>query len=221
MDLHEFKRLGLTSLVVLDRNVALIVLVGGDVIVDRAHHVPGAGDLHAARMLLNGEPPPCHRQACHHNVTVALFFRTLLHPDVHEFELIPFRLEPEVDGVLLLGLVLVVEDGVGEPAIARHAAHDLDLVEYEVEVGVELGVVEDEGAVLAPLIDCLLNGSVYVLLGEGLARTGRRSGWLGLTSLIPLRLVRGPRGLCKRKAQRRCYHRARAPPKPSFDRCCT
>ena len=64
-------------------------------------------------------------------------------------------LEPEVDGVLLLRLVLVVEDDIGEPAIAFHAAHDLDLLEDEIEVGVELGIVEHEGAVLGALGDHL------------------------------------------------------------------
>jgi hypothetical protein len=49
-----------------------------------------------------------------------------------------FWLEPEVDGVLLPGFVLVVEDRIGEPAIACHTAHALDLLEDEVEVGIDL-----------------------------------------------------------------------------------
>ena len=122
--------------------------MGGDVGVDRAHHLPGARHLHVAGMLLHRQPPPGDRHARHHVVAVAILLRALLHPDIHESELVAFGLEPEVDGVLLLGLVLVVEDDIGEPAIAFHAAHDLDLLEHEVEVGVELGIMEHEGAVL-------------------------------------------------------------------------
>jgi hypothetical protein len=48
---------------------------------------------------------------------------------------------------------LVVEDDIGEPAMAFHAAHDLDLLEQEAEVGVELRIVEDDGAVLSPFGD--------------------------------------------------------------------
>ncbi len=59
-----------------------------------------------------------------------------------------------------------MEDGVGEPAIALHAAHDLDLLEDEIEVGVELGIVEDEGAVLGALGDRGFDRLVHVLLAE-------------------------------------------------------
>ena len=121
----------------------------GDVIVDGAHHVPATGHLHVAGMLLHRQPPPGHRHARDHVVAVAFLLRALLHADVHQLQFLALRLEPEVDGVLLLGVVLVVEDGVGEPAIAFHAAHDLDLLEDEVEVGVELRIAEHEGAVLA------------------------------------------------------------------------
>src|ERR1700674_1495079 len=112
--------------------MTLIVLVGGDISVDRAHHLPGPRDLHGARVLLDGEPPPGHRQTRHHVVAVAILLRTLLHPDIHEGELVALGLEPEIYGVLLLGLVLVVKDDIGEPAIAFHAAYDLDLLEVEV-----------------------------------------------------------------------------------------
>ena len=155
----------------------------GDVIVDRAHHLPGAGHFHVAGMLLHRQPPPGHRHAGDHDPAVAFLLRTLLHADVHQFEVLSFRLEPEVDGVLLLGVVLVVEDGVGEPAIAFHAAHDLDLLEDEVEVGVELRIAEHEGAVLAALVDHRLHRSVHVFLGESLGRTGAlRSAFCGRRS---------------------------------------
>src|SRR4029434_4159556 len=104
------------------------ILMGGDVTVDCAHHLPRTRDFHAPRMLLHRQPPPGDWQTCDHDVAVALLLRTLLHPDIHELEVIPLRLEPEVDGVLLFGLVLIVEDSVGEPAIAFHAADALDLL---------------------------------------------------------------------------------------------
>ena len=50
----------------------------------------------------------------------------------------PSGFNQKIDGVLLLGFVLVVEDVVGKPAIAFHAAHNLDLLEHEIEIGVEL-----------------------------------------------------------------------------------
>jgi hypothetical protein len=84
--------------------------------------------------------------------------------------LIAFRFEPEVDGVLLLGLVLFVEDDIGEPAIAFHAAHRLDLLVDEVQVGIELRVVEHEGVVLRALGDHLLHSLVDVVLGEFFGR---------------------------------------------------
>src|SRR5262245_13561404 len=153
VNFDELKRHGVARLVILDRQVAVRVLVGGNVIVDRAHHLPGAGHLRVAGMLLHRQPPPTDRQAGQHEHPVALLLRSLLHADVHQGELVAVWLEPEIDGVLLLRNILVVEDGVGEPAITLHAAHDLDLLEDKVEVGVELGIVEDEGAVLGALGD--------------------------------------------------------------------
>ncbi len=63
-----------------------------------------------------------------------------------------------------------MEDDIGEPAIAFHAAHALDLLEDEIEVGVELGIVEHEGAVLRPLGNDLLDPLVDILFGEFLRR---------------------------------------------------
>ena len=146
--------------------IAVLVLMGGDVAVDGAHHLPGAGHLHVARVLACWQPPPGLRRAGDHDPAVALLLRTFLHTDVHQFEVLPLRLEPEVDGVLLLRLVLVVKDNVREPAIAVHAAHVLDLVEDEMEVGVELRIAEHEGAVLGALVDHLLHRGVDVVLGE-------------------------------------------------------
>src|SRR5262249_56729103 len=83
----------------------------------------------------------------------------------------------EVDGVLLLGLVLVVKDNIREPAIAFHAAHVLDLVKDEMEVGIEFRVAEHEGAVLGPLVDHLLDRGVDVILGEAFGRAAH--GWSG------------------------------------------
>jgi hypothetical protein len=48
-----------------------------------------------------------------------------------------------------------MEDGIGEPTIAFHATHDLDLLEDQIEILVKLGVVEHEGAVLGPFIQRL------------------------------------------------------------------
>ena len=59
-----------------------------------------------------------------------------------------------------------MEDGVGEPAIAFHAPHDLDLLKDQVEVGIELGVVKHEGPVLGPLGDGRGDSLVHVLLAE-------------------------------------------------------
>src|SRR5262249_18810666 len=96
--------------------------------------------------------------------------RPFLHPDVHQLQLIAFRLEPEVDGVLLLGLVLVVEDDVGEPAVSFHAAHDLDLLELKIEVGIEPRIMKDEGTVFGELGNDLLHYLVDVVLSEFLGR---------------------------------------------------
>ena len=147
------------------------VLVGGDIRVDRAHDLPGASNLRVAGMLLHREPPPRHGQARNHDPAIALLLGALLHPDVHELEAGVLRLEPEVDRILLLRLVLVVEDDIGEPAIAFHAAHHLDLFEDEIEVGIELGIVEHEGSVFRALgnhlIDRLLHVGLGEILGEG------------------------------------------------------
>src|SRR5262245_41984003 len=91
--------------------------------------------------------PGCSCTGSHHQATgmrvimtppIAFLLRTFLHADVHQFEVFSVWLEPEVDGVLLLGFILVVKDGVCEPSIAFHAAHDLDLLVDEIQVGVEL-----------------------------------------------------------------------------------
>ena len=76
-----------------------------------------------------------------------LLHRDLVDLDVVDLKLAGFLVHPEVDGVLLLGLILVVEDDIGEPAIALHAAYRLDLLEQKIEVSIELRVVEHEGSV--------------------------------------------------------------------------
>ena len=110
--------------------------------------------------------PGCSCTGSHHQATGMRVIMTQPSPSCFgpfctrmsiSLRLVALGLEPEVDGVLLLRLVLVVEDGIGEPAIAFHAAHDLDLLEDEIEVGVELGIVEHEGAVLGALGDHLLD----------------------------------------------------------------
>src|SRR4029079_15784631 len=115
VDLDEVERPSLSRLVVLNVEMAIGVLMRGDIGVDRAHHLPSARHLSAARMLLNGEPPPSDRHAGDHHIAVTFLLRTFLHPDIHQGELVTLGLEPEIDGVLLLGLILVVEDGIGEP----------------------------------------------------------------------------------------------------------
>ncbi len=197
--------------------------MGRDIFVDRAHHLPGTSHLHVTRVLLHREPPPGDRHARDHDPAVALLLRALLHPDIHEGELVTVGLEPEVDGVLLLGLVLVVEDDVGEPAIALHAAHDLDLLEHEVEIGVELGVMEDEGAVLRPLGDRCLDRLVHVLFAELLAALGlggdrsgvcRRTWLVCRTGLVPRE--HGPTN-AQGHGDRRGLRNEEAPIKPAED----
>ena len=83
---------------------------------------------------------------------------------------------------MLLGVLLVVKDGVGEPAIAFHAAHDLDLLEDEIEVGIELDR-ETRRRRLAAAVDHRLHRRIDVLLDEilvtplaaALALTARKS----------------------------------------------
>src|SRR4029079_4544975 len=135
MDLDEIERDGLAGLVVLELERALIVLVGSDISVDRAHHLPGAGDLHVPGMHMDRQPPPGNGKARDHDPAVTVLLRTLLYPDIHEREAGVLRLEPEIDGVLLLRLVLVVEERIANPAIALHATHDFHLLEYEIEIG--------------------------------------------------------------------------------------
>src|SRR5262249_13058622 len=158
-------------LVVLDVEMSVGVLMGGDIAVDRTHYLPSARHLRAARMLLNGEPPPSDRHAGDHHKAVTLLLRTFLHPDIHQGELVTLGLEPKVYGVLLLGLILVVEDGIGEPAIALHAAHDLDLLVDEIEILIEPRIMEFEDAVLASLIHYLLHRRVHIVFGEVFGRT--------------------------------------------------
>src|SRR5262249_34325929 len=184
--------------------------MSGNVAVDRAHHLPGAGHLHVAGVLLHRQPPPSNRHACDHDPAVALLLRSFLHSDVHQLQLISFGLEPEVDGVLLLGLVLVVEYDIGKPAIAFHAAHDLDLLELKIEVGIEPWVVKNEGAVLGALGDDLLHSLVDVVLSEFFGRFRRGCGRCRLRRLTCLyghdrRRAHGKgrgkyRGLYQRKA---------------------
>src|SRR5215471_14147075 len=171
MDLDEVERQRLSRLVVLDAEMSVGVLMGRDIGVDRAHYLPSARYLRAAWMLLNGEPPPSDRHAGDHHIAVTLLLRAFLYPDIHQGELVTLGLEPEVNGVLLLGLILVVEDGIGEPTIALHAAHDLDLLVHEIEVLIEPRIMEYEDAVLAPLIHCLLHRRVHIVFGELFGRT--------------------------------------------------
>src|SRR6476660_308887 len=144
---------------------------------DGAHHLPGASDLHVAGVLACWQPPPGLRRAGDHDPAVAFLLRTFLHTDIHQLQVLPLRLEPEVDGVLLLRLVLVVKDDVREPAIAFHAAHVLDLVKDEMKVGVQLRIAKHEGAVLGPLVDYLPHRGIHVLLSEGFCRAA--NGWSG------------------------------------------
>ena len=153
---------------------------------DGAHHLPGAGHLHVARVLACRQPPPRLRRAGDHDPAVALLLRASPHADVHQFEVLPLRLEPKIDGVFLLRLVLVVKVDVWEPAIAFHAAHDLDLVEHEMEIGVELRIAEHEGAVLGALVDHLLHRGVDVLLGEILGLACRGGACLGRNEVLRL-----------------------------------
>src|SRR5262249_28402433 len=118
VDLNEVERQRLAGLVVLDVEMSVGVLMAGDVAVHRAQYLPSARPLRAARRLLNGEPPPSDRHAGDHHIAVALLLRTFLRPDIHQGELVTLGLEPKVYGVLLLRLVLVVKDGIGEPTIA-------------------------------------------------------------------------------------------------------
>src|SRR4029079_11505961 len=53
VDLNEVKRQRLAGLVILDVEVAVPVLMGSDVAVDRTHHLPSAGHFHTAGMLLH------------------------------------------------------------------------------------------------------------------------------------------------------------------------
>src|SRR5262245_3505461 len=157
--------------------------MSGAVAVDR---VPGAGHLHVAGVLLYRQPPPSDRHACDHDPAVALPLRSFLHSDVHQLQLISFGLEPEVDGVLLLGLVLVVEYDIGKPSIAFHAAHDLDLLELKIVVCIECWFVKNEGAVLGALGDGLLHSLVDVVLSEFFGRFRRGCGRCRLRRLTCL-----------------------------------
>ena len=77
-------------------------------------------------------------------------------------------LQPEVDSVLLLRLVLVVGDGVGQTSHSLPCRERYRFsLEHELEIGVELGVMEDEGAVLGALGDHL-ELAVDILLGDSL-----------------------------------------------------
>jgi hypothetical protein len=99
-------------------------------------------------------------------ISLAILLGTFLHADIHQLERGTLRLEPEVDGVLLLRLILVVEDGIGEPAITFHAAHDLHFLENEIEIGVEFRIVEDKGAVFRSRCDGVGDGFIHLLFAN-------------------------------------------------------
>src|SRR5665809_22154 len=128
--------------------------------------MPAANHLHVAGMLRDGKPPPGNGKPRDHDPVVAVAPRPFLHSDIHELKLAAVRPEPEVEGVLFLGLVLVVEDRIGEPAIAAHAANNLHLLEDQIEIGVELGIVEDEHAVLRTFRNDSIDGLLYLGLAD-------------------------------------------------------
>src|SRR5207244_8351948 len=124
MHFHELEREFLTGLVV-RKLVDAVVLVAlfGDVLMNRRHHLPGAFLLGLPGMFGSRDPPPGNWHPGHHGPGVALFLRALLEPYVHEFQSLTLWLQPDVEGVLLLGHVLGVEDNVGETPVRGDAAH--------------------------------------------------------------------------------------------------
>src|SRR5207245_3655863 len=124
VDLHELEREFLAGLVV-RKLVDAVVLAAlfGDVLMNRRHHLPGAFLLSLPGMFGSRDPPPGNWHPCHHSPGVALLLRALLEPYVHEFQSLALWLQPEVEGVLLLGHVLGVDEHVGETAVAVDPAH--------------------------------------------------------------------------------------------------
>ena len=133
-------------------------------------------------MFGSRDPPPGNRHPGHHGPGVALLLRALLEPYVHEFQSLTLWLQPEVEGILLLGHVLGVEEHVGEKAVAVDAAHEAYVFERELQVLASPIVLEGEYA--AVCLHVLLHGrphsGAHLLLGDllhtALCRNASRSG---------------------------------------------
>src|SRR5262245_10069063 len=89
-------------------------------------------------------PPRGLWRPCHHASGIALLLRALLNAPGHEFQSFTVWLQPEVDGVLLRGPVLGVEEHVGEKAVAMEAAHQAYVFERELQVFSCSAVPEDK-----------------------------------------------------------------------------
>src|SRR5215471_7907671 len=147
--------------------VVLVALVG-DVLMDRRHHLPGAFLLGLPGMFGSRDPPPSHRHAGHHCPGVALLLRALLDTHIHEFQPLTFGLQPEVEGVLLLGHILGMEEHVGEKAVALNTAHEADVFERELQVLSSATVPEDKHTTMSLhlLLDDRPDRGTHLFLGD-------------------------------------------------------
>src|SRR5215475_6775962 len=166
---HELERELRTGLVV-RKLIDAVVLAAlfGDVLMNRRHHLPGAFLLGLPRMFGIRERPPGNWHPGYHAPGIALLFRGLLDTYVHEFQPLVLWLQPEVEGVLLLGHVLSVEEHVGEKAVAVDAAYEAYVFERELQVLASPIVLEDEYAAvcLHVLLHGRPHGSTHLLLGD-------------------------------------------------------
>src|SRR2546429_7207706 len=97
-----------------------------DALFPRRHHFPPARLLGLAGMLRCRNPPPRNRLAGLQRPRRALAPGRLADAGIDDLELVRSRLDPEVDQIALLRIVLCVEDHVRKEAIAVERAREVD-----------------------------------------------------------------------------------------------
>src|SRR6266436_2244696 len=148
----EFERLARHG--VLDLQGPLLrVATLDDALLHRRHHFPSARLLGLTGVLRCRNPPPRDRLPGLQRPRRALALGRFADAGVDDLELVRARLDPEVDQIALLRVVLRVENHVGEKAIAVQRAGEVDFFIDQLERCATHGV--DEGEDAAVVRDCL------------------------------------------------------------------
>ena len=166
VDLDEIEGPLLAGLVIL-QDQDPVLRVGGNVFVDGRLDLPALLLLGLAGMLGGRDPPPRYGAARDQLPPVAFPLRGLVDADVDDLQLLPRRLQPEVEVVGLGGLTLGVEVHVHEVAVPMDAPNHADVVRLQLEERARLLVLVAERAVLLdPGVDVGIDGGSRPLLRE-------------------------------------------------------